>query len=158
MATDSQASIVEATADHARELAPRLRAEDVAEVLAAAGETPLQALLGSLERSSCAWALFLDDQVAALWGLVPIPGVAGVAAVWMLGSDSLTHHALTFWRLCRREVPRLLELVPVIVNLVDARYERALRWARRLGFEVLEARPFGPQGLPFHPIVARRRR
>jgi hypothetical protein len=142
---------------YAETLAPRLRAADVAEVWAACGEEPLPAILKSLELSTYTRGLLLDGEPAAIWGVAPLRGLPGAGAAWLLGSDALTAHARTFWRLCRPELDRMLEVAPVLLNYVDARYRQALRWAERLGFSVEPARPFGFARMPFHRIVICRR-
>lgn len=147
-----------ATAWHARELAPTMRAADAAEVRASGGYSPLEALEASLMHSAHAWACLFDGQVAALFGLVPLrrPGALtgpACAAAWLLTGELVQRHPRAFLRACEAVVPALLQKYPVLTNHVDARYTAALRWARWLGFEVGGPVPFGEAGLPFHPIT-----
>ncbi len=151
---------VPACLEHAAALAPRLRAEDVAEVLASHGHGPLEALTAALAASELAGALLVDGEVAALYGVAPVretilgPPVAG--SIWLLGSDALGRHRREFLRRSRLVVAEALERYPLLFNFVDARYTAALRWAAWLGFEVLPAQPHGVAGLPFHRIVMRK--
>lgn len=153
--------IVPATREHAVELAPRLRATDVAELLAARGMAPLAALLEAIERSDTAEALLLDGEVVALFGTGPyrrstLLGGPAVGVPWLLGSDALTRDRRLLVRLARRQVVRMLLRYPILVNAVDARYAGALSFARWLGFEVGPPAPFGAAGLPFCLIRLRR--
>lgn len=139
-----------ATLADAHDLAPRLRADDVAEVEASGGYAPLGALLASLEASEVAFALVIDGRVEALFG-VAAPGV-----VWLLGSDVLLRRPLALCRQARVWLPILLDRYPVLTNCVDARYRTALRLAEWLGFEIGPEEPFGIAGLPFRRIEIRR--
>ena len=43
----------------------------------------------------------------------------------------------------------------VLINYTDARYTKALRWLRWLGFHMHEAVPYGVNGELFHPMTLR---
>lgn len=146
--------VVPATAEHARELAPTMRKEDAAEVLASSGRTPLEALLASLEASPYCRALLFDGRVAALFGVGP--GPEGLGIVWLLTGELVEGHKQAFLDTCRPEIGKMLEVHPVLGNLVDARYVRSVRWLKRLGADIREAVPFGVAGLPFHPFLLTR--
>ncbi|MCR4296521.1 MAG: hypothetical protein NUW21_13380 [Elusimicrobia bacterium] len=152
--------ILPATLDHALDLAPRLRAEDAAEVLASSGRSPFEALAFAVAYSDEASALLFDGEVACLYGVAAIresflgPPVAW--SIWLLGSDALRRHRRTFVRLSREVVAILRARYAVLFNFVDARYVAALRWAEWLGFEVGEPRPYGVAGLPFRLITLSR--
>jgi hypothetical protein len=141
--------IVKATPELAAQMAPLLRAEDCDEVLAAKRWTPIEALLHSLEVTPNPWALLIGGAPVAMWGVEPVCAHAGVGVAWMLGTSEIGKHRLLFWRLCLEEVARLLRSWNVLINWIDARYEKSLRWAQRLGFVLDEPRPFGPDGRLF---------
>lgn len=141
--------IVPATLALAAEMAPRLRTPDLEEVTASHGQTAMDVLSSSLGLSLEAWALLIDGTPAAIWGVQPICRPARVGLVWMLGTESISSHRLLFWKLCRREVERLMREWSVLFNWIDARYGASLRWAERLGFLVDEPRPYGRSGAPF---------
>ncbi len=150
-------TIVPATLEHAREMAPRLRAADAAEVLAAGGFDAYAAVAKSIEASGeRAWAVRFDGELACCFGLVDVGQVLDpVGVIWLLGTDTLTRHPRAFVRTCREVLPFLQGEHRALVNMVDARYTAALRWLSALGFEVHPASPFGASGLPFHPVVRR---
>lgn len=143
-----------ATEAHARELAPRIRREDALEVLASSRQSPLEALLEGLEVSAPAYAVRFDGELGLLGGVAP--GRPGVGHPWMLTSDLVERHRVAFVQVVRDCLDAWLERFPVLENAVDARYERALRWARRAGFQVDPPAPFGAEGLPFCRITLRR--
>lgn len=145
-------SIVPATADHARALAPRVRAAEAAEVQAAAGHTPLEAILDALAQSDLAFTALFDGEVACMWGATPIrrSAVAGrIGAAWLLTSDLVERHPKTFWRGCKAELAYLFGSYDVLVNAIDARYDKSIRWAARLGAELDAPEPYGAEGRPF---------
>lgn len=147
--------IVPATTEHAYELAPRMRAAEVDEVCASGRHTPLGALLAGLEVSDLRFTALFDGQVACMWGVVPMRRsslVGRIGAVWLLTSDLVEQHPKTFWKHCRRELARLFGPggYDLLVNAIDARHDKAVRWARRLGFPLEDAAAFGAEQLPFH--------
>lgn len=146
-----------ATLADAHELAPRMRLEEVREVEASAGFTPLQALLECLQQSDEAWSGLWHGEVAFMFGVAQMPGCERrIGAAWLLTSPLVERHARAFWRAGRAELPRLLEQWEVLCNAIDARHEKALRWAGRLGFSLEPAQPFGAAGLPFHVFTVTR--
>lgn len=143
--------IVPATARHAAELAPEMRAEDAFECQLV-GQTPLEAAEYSVASSGRdAWAWTVGGRTAALFGVSPHPAVPAAGVVWLLTSGLVPRHPVTFARAARRALPMLLERYPVLVNAIPARCQVALRWARRAGFQVLAAHDY--QGEPVHDIV-----
>lgn len=158
-----EVQLLPATPAMAEELARTMRPEDAAEVFASSGKGPHAALVDSIERSDGALALLFDGEVAAMWGVAPVPGTAPtllggplVGVVWLLTGAAVSRRRNTFLRLCRPAVRGLLRRYPVLVNAIDARYQVAVRWARWLGFRVDEPVPFGFEGRPFHFISLRR--
>lgn len=154
------ARVVPATRELAELLAPTMRAEDAAEVLASGGFAPLEALFEGLSRSEVAQALLLEGEVAAIWGVVPLPrrSLLGPQAgiVWLLTGTAVERHQLAFLRLSRPAVAALLTRYALLTNCVDCRYAVALRWAAWLGFTLSPPAPFGAAGLPFQRITLSR--
>jgi hypothetical protein len=150
----SRFAIVPATPEHADALAPRMRAADVAEVLASDGHAPAEALRYAIAASTEAWAWLVDGEVGAIWGLGLLSFVGDVWTPWLLTSELVDRFPKAFVRGCREQLGQL-GWHHVLVNFIDARHARALRWAKALGFELGEAVPYGPAGLPFRRITLR---
>jgi hypothetical protein len=143
-----------ATLSDAAEMAAHMRPEDVAEVWAEGRRTPYEALEMSLSLSgSQAWTVRHDGKILAMWGAAPIDLISGVAVVWLLTTDEVDRHPRSFMRATREAVRWLRDKYSISVNRIDARYLRAVRWARRAGFEVGEAMTL--DGYTFHPITLR---
>ena len=128
-------------------VAQRLREADRQEIAAVTPTDPLVALQASL-RAGPAWVCVDDqDQPFALFG-------NGFASPWMLGTEGIEGN----WRWFLRNTPEIVRLMqgdhPVIVNAVDARNERHVRWIKWAGFTLLAPTP-GPFGHPFIPFYRR---
>lgn len=147
--------IVKSRLRHAAALAPLMRAEDTAEVLASGGFSPFQALRSSMRHSKVCRTALVAGEVAAIFGAMADPE-PGVGIVWMLTGQAVTKHPRAFLRACRPALAELHKDFPILWNAIDARYEAAIRWARWLGGEVLQPTPFGVSGLPFCPVFFRR--
>lgn len=140
-----------ATLAHIREIAPRMRAAEVAEVWAAMGLTPAAALLCLMRASVFSRAVFFDGDLCTIFGVIETPDGAGIP--WLLSSDAVERHPLSFWRASKSILREIRKLYPVLIEYVDARYTRCISWARRLGWTVAPAEPHGLAGLPFHPLA-----
>lgn len=137
-------------------LAAVMRLGDRAEC-EALGFTPLQGLLESLRVSDVATAVRFDGQVAVVCGLAPIgrPTALGrpyAHVAWALTGAVVDAHPLAFFRASKRMLVEMRRLSPLLVAHVDARYTRAVRWLKALGFVLHEAVAMPPSGLPFYPV------
>lgn len=150
------ALIVPATIDHALDLAPRLRALDLAEIEAASGRPAAEVLAESVERAVWSEALMVDGQAEAIGGLGTCSMMFGPGIPWMVASDRATQHRRWFLRESRRQVGRMLASYDRLMNHVDARNGPAIRYLRWLGFTLAPAAPWGNAGLPFHPFTMER--
>lgn len=137
-------------------LATTMRENDVRE-LAACGLTPLSGLLQSLRVSQHAFTMLYDDTVGAMFGVAASgEGLAQLNQFWFLTGHLFAEKPLAFVKASRRLLAALLEEYAVLVNVIDARHDDALRFARAMGAELGEPRPFGRNGEPFVPFTLRR--
>jgi hypothetical protein len=144
-----------ATHEHAYDLASRMRPAD-AEECRATGLEPLESVLRSMLISEFTRAAFIDDELAALFG-VSVTGPEKFAVPWCLTSEVVDRKPMAYWRASKLVIAELLKLYPVMVQAIDARYGAALSWATRLGFELQPAIAFGPHAMPFHPALLKGR-
>lgn len=147
--------IVKATVEHARALAPRMRATDVAEVEASGGYSPLGALVVSIRASTETYTWLISGQVGAIFGIVAC-GREGEGVIWLLTSDLVDKHPREFVKTVRVVLADFLERWEVLWNRVSESNGRALHWAARAGFEVGAPCTYGILGLPFRTIALRR--
>ncbi len=146
--------ITQATTDDAVELTLHLRHED-AEEIRAAGHDPDTAVLNSVRASGkSAWAVRVDDELLGLYGLACVSCLEDLYTIWALTSTAVERRPKTFYKISKAILRSVLAEHPRLVNMVDARYDRCLRWARHIGFDVArDPQPFGMLGNPFYKIA-----
>lgn len=130
-------SMLPATEEDARELAPLLRAEDRAEVLAL-GLEPVDGLLQSLADAREAWTYRDGSRIICMAGITPRSLIGRTGVPWLLGSELVIRHRRPFMVETRRMVAHWLSHFNLLINVVDARYVAAIRWLGWLGFEISE--------------------
>jgi len=141
------------TAADIEHIAAHMREEDAREVMASHGHTPLQAL---------AWAVTTSDLCRTIvWKQTPT-GLMGYArcadagaSVWLLGTDALiaSSRRKSFLRISRHILDVWADAFGVLFNYVDARAVTSRRWLRWMGFVEHAPVPYGPDSIPFIPIV-----
>lgn len=137
------------------ELAPRLRADDVQEIRASSGKSPLSALFECVRRSKHSYSC--EDQnarVFAMFGVADAPDNPGVGIIWMLASDDLTDHRKQFVRECGRWFKKFREEYDVLWNIVDERNTVHLSWLKWMGCTFTKRHPqYGKGKLPFVEFI-----
>lgn len=128
-------TMLPATEEDARELAPLLRVEDRLEVLAL-GLDPIEGLLQSLAGAQESWTYRAEGQIVCMAGITPLSLIGRTGVPWLLGSELVIRHRRSFMVETRRAVARWLTHFDVLTNIVDARYDAAIRWLGWLGFEI----------------------
>jgi len=141
-----------ATDELLAEVASRPRSADVEELWAAGRLTPLEAVQMG-QRFGEAYIGMVDGEPVCAFGVTPISALSGLGAPWMVGSTALDAHFRGFLRGCGPVVRAMLSQWPRLVNYVDARNLRAVKWLKWLGFSILPPVPYGHDGLPFHPFI-----
>ena len=130
-------------------IASRLRASDREELDALeTGLDARQAVESCVALSAWRRALWHGDIPLAVTGVVPCGD--GTHAPWLVGTDDIGRFPLAFLRACRgivRDVYRK-HFAPLL-NYVDARQERSIRFLRSLGFRVEDAGPLGKRNYLF---------
>lgn len=151
----AKASVRPVRAGDIEALLASLRQADRDEVEAAAGDVE-HALVDSVQCSVMLWAGEIDGELACIFGCAPLNGLLGLqAAPWMLGTDLLDRHPCTLMRHCRQYIEAMQARYPCLMNFVDARNKRSVRWLRRMGFTIHNPVPYGLAQLPFHPFERR---
>lgn len=150
------AEVASPTAADVATIAADMRPADRAEVWAASRLMPEPALRRSLDGSTHAWAIRVDDAPMVLLGVAPVSLLGGTGVPWLLSATPAVRHAQAIHRAglplldeMRRAYPALL------INFVDARNAVSLRWLAWLGFVIAPAAPHGVLGLPFHRFTMR---
>lgn len=143
--------VVKAEPWHYEFVAAFMREDDVAEVWASSHRSPEEALkLSALASRDTARAGLVDGIPACVFGVGQATILSLKGSPWLLGTDELPKHARAFLRMSKAYVERIRQEYHLLENYVDARNKHAIRWLKWLGFEFEEAKPFGPDRVPFH--------
>lgn len=130
--------LVPATAEHAKAIAPLLRAADLDEIRIMFGPDPAEMLAHGVEWSSEAYAALEDGVPFAIGGIVPRDMIGGRASPWMLGTPGVGRNPRWFLRMSRERLAAAMETYWILENFCDARYAASIRWLRWLGFTLGE--------------------
>lgn len=100
--------------------------------------------------------LTVDDEhgnPCLMMGVVPTEDPM-VGAIWLLSSDIITRHPVTFLRQSKPMLQRFHQDYPVLCNAVDARNTVHIKWLKWLGFTFINTVSGDGEGnLPFHTFV-----
>lgn len=136
-----EVSFYNPTLEQALAMAPLLREADRLEVQRA-GYTVEKAIEDSFARSDEVWIAELDGKPACLLGVGLVSILGNVGAPWFLSTDimdcwSAKRALLTY---SPEYISLFLDRYDMLVNYVDAKYAKALRWLEWLGFTIGEPR------------------
>jgi hypothetical protein len=143
------------TEDHIELLVENMREDDYRELDAIAFSKHEAIVRDSCERSLECWSCFAPGGLVAIFGVVPQSLVSEAVVPWILTTKVAEKHKKDFYRASKIAVDFWLKKYGVLENYIDARYERSLRWAEKLGFTIHPAIPYGAYGLPFHKATRR---
>lgn len=142
--------VVPARLEHVAPMLSIIRQADIEELWASNRVTPEYALTVGIQTSSAAWTGLVDGQPVCVFGVAPASMLSAVGVPWMVGTSEIDKHAKAFLRRNKSYVNQMLSLYNYLVNDVDSRNTRAITWLKWLGFTIHDARPHGPDGVPFH--------
>jgi len=145
-----------ATENDTSTVASLLREEDRLEVQATSGRDPALVMLDGIRHGAECWLVSnAAGEPLCIWGVVDsfesvLDGRVG--CIWMLTTTHVERHKKEFFRASKAMVASLLRDWDVLFNLIDCRYERAIEWGRRIGFEFGDPTRFGVEGRLFLPF------
>jgi len=127
-------SLVNATVDHAEQIADHLRLPDRIECMIH-GVHPLEALTEPLVVEGARnYSLKVDDDCIAMCGVVPIDEMGYSGRAWFLGTGGVNVHFRTFIRGCKDVVDLLQGEYEQIENVVPATSHDTIMWLSWCGF------------------------
>jgi hypothetical protein len=144
-----------ALAEDAYAIESRLREADLDEL--DAGDplltTPLEALQRGIAQSKVARTLVLGGVPEAVWGVVDEGD--GIGRIWLLGAPRTTEDRRFFLAESAYQLQDLATGFVEVYNLVDERYDQALRWLDWLGFRPIGRCQAMMSGLPLKAMAWR---
>ena len=136
-------------------IAPRLRQADRDECLASTGKEPLGILQQSLNLGDTTLTLRAPtgDRVG-ICGVVPSTAIPEAGVVWMVATDDIYQHQITFLRNSKRALQYLSEDYLVLYNCVDARNSVHIKWLKWMGFTFINKHEnYGAEKRLFYEFV-----
>ena len=130
--------------EHAK-IAPYLRREDKDEIKALSGLSPEIGVAYSIASSQKGYAAYYDGTLTAIFGI-------SNGLIWLVGTDAITKHPITFFRTSRKIFHELTKGHNYLHNYVDARNKLHLRWLEWIGFTIEEAQILGVENRLFHKV------
>lgn len=143
------------TMEDVERLAVTLRDEDVEEIRASSGSTPLEALTVGYENSSYCMTIVGDDETpVGIFGVAPSTSYPDVGYVWMLATPLLAAGSMTFLRNSRDYVRKMNSQFQLLVNAVDSRNTVHIKWLMWCGFKFIKRHDdLSREGVPFYEFV-----
>jgi hypothetical protein len=135
-------------------IAAKLRQADIEELKATHGEhCVIRDILIESVRITPRAKVYVSEagEPVALFGCAPNPQGGGIP--WMLATDKAPAFPVALVDDGRWFVQGMLEEFGSLVNYVDVRNARSIRWLACIGFTIHPPEPFGVQGLPFHKFT-----
>ena len=120
--------IVPLRPEHAT-ITPYLRQQDLDEIHEATDLSPELAVAYSIAHSERGFTALIDDFPCAVFGVAQ-------GIIWLVGTDEITKHPVTFFRVSKNIFPQLSHGYHVLHNYVYEANTLSLRWLQWLGFHV----------------------
>lgn len=137
-----EVTIILASAAHIRELRETIRDGDRKEI-ESFGFTSAKGLWKSYKNGLMNQTGLIDGKVAAVWGVGGVY-LGDVGQPWLLTSPEVYKISpLRFARIYQKEVIKMLELFPRLMNYVAADYPEAIRLLSIVGFQLAEPEKIG---------------
>ncbi len=145
--------VVPTELEHIEELSHTMRPADVRECWAAHHFSPYDALKHSMYYTEKPLTGLYKNRVMCIWGVGKISYLSKEGIPWMLTSNLVDMHYREFLRRGVGLIQDMKKEAIVLINMVDARNKKSIRWLKWLGFTIHPSVPFGPDKMLFHPFI-----
>lgn len=123
--------------------AEHLREEDKAEIKAASGWLPVDAIQYGVRLAKRAFSVWTDDhKPICIFGVNDLEGSPNTGVPWMLGTPLIQKYFVPFLRDGKSTLLPLITLgYDKLLNCADSRNATHLRWLKWMGFHIHKDRP-----------------
>lgn len=133
-------------------IAGHLRQADQDELKASLGDdVDIEKVLCDAVKTSgdlCWTALDESQTPVMLFGASRITDEIG--SPWLLGTSDMSKYKKALVRDMKRYIARGHDRYAILMNRIDARNTKTIKWLECLGFQIEEPIPHGPYDMPFH--------
>jgi hypothetical protein len=105
--------------------------------------------------SSDIFALYDGDVLLGITGIHRISFLSDGASPWFLSTNKVKYHPKALILATKELLRKWTTEHDLLINYIPATFTDALRWVKWAGYEVYDAAPYGPFGVPFHRIEIR---
>lgn len=128
----------------------RLRHSDELECGASCGKRGDDAMQESYNLSEACWVGISNGLPVCVFGVVRTSILSNTGVPWLLATPEFEEEGLDIVRASKTYASLMRKHFRLLVNFVDARQEKSIKWLRWLGFTIEPSQPYGVAGLPFH--------
>ena len=146
-------TITTPTPYHAKDLAPRLRPEDITEITVASPELSLENILNLCVDTSTESYAVVDDEdgCVAIFGVRDMDEDSGIP--WFLSCDLFfTKYKRRFIKEGPEYLKKLFGSKKHLYNYVSQDNTRSQKWLKSLGFKVYDDQPIIFKDITFYPF------
>lgn len=150
--------LVPAEEEHIWHLGHNMHPDDIAEVWAASGHTPMQALIQGVKHSPHPLAWVENGIPYCILGVTQgtLLNAEYVGHPWLLAHKNAYKKGKTWLKWSRKVSDIWIEDYDYLYNYVDERHKRAQRWLKWMGYTLEEPEIWGAEGLPFRKFWRRK--
>lgn len=145
---EGKLTVVESTSQHVEDIYPYMRKADQIEV-ACMDSSPKESLQRGLETSDV--CLTVKDAEGVPFAMFGVGQIAGMAYIWLLGTESVNDNAYDFLRASRKYTQALAKPYGAVTNFVHEENKVALKWLKFCGAKFLRRHYFNNK--PFFEFV-----
>lgn len=137
--------VVSMTTQHLRMIKPLLRDSEMA-TFKQFRVRPYKTLWRAYKRSVIARTAFINGEIVAVWGCTGVH-LGSVGCPWSHICIKAEEFPMRLAFRYRQEIKEMLQIFPVLIDMVDATHEKSLKMLKILGFKFSEPMPFGASGI-----------
>lgn len=150
----TNAQVLPVSVDEAEDISMIVRHADREEIYAL-GMDMVEALKTCFGGSMKASKIVIDGKIVAVFGDAFHDSEIGVP--WLISTQHVEGRPKAFLSVCKPEVQEMLTRHRSLLNFVDVRNRAAVKWLKWLGFEFMDAIPYGPKQMLFYPFKIERK-
>ena len=135
---------------HVAALFRDLRPADDMELRAFSGPDYEGPVVRGVMASPLKWTMLVGGELTAILGANAVPDYPGVGMPWCIGTTLLDRYGGRLVRIGPTYIREMLGKFDLLVNFVDVRSLRSVRWLRSLGFTLDPPQQVGEYGAVAH--------
>lgn len=129
---------------------------DLAEIVAVSGLNYVKTIEDAIGVSTRCYSAFRGDKLLGIFGVAPYAALCGIGSPWALTTDECSRAGI-FATKCARMLINVTEReYPRLLNYIDARQTRNIRWLKKLGYTIHDPERYGVADRLFHKFELNR--